>query len=266
MKSVLGAIWVVGAVALGGCVAQQPSEQESTEGVVGLGEACDNTGDCGGPLQCLSTRAGRVCVEICQSAAECSEAGAACAPIPGQTVGFCDAFGAPQDTPPMDNPPDGPMASYPSGPYGTAVGDVVEDQSVLDSDGSPLSLGDIHSNPANKVLIVYNTVSYCQSCAAKTAELTELDDAFGARGLVPMVALFENLDYQPAAPADAAQYKQRLSLDFTVTADAPGTFHKYFDELVHPMVLIIDVETMTVIYKDVSWLRGPIDEVLSAYF
>lgn len=261
-----------------GCVAQPETTSPQASGSLDIGQACSTSGDCSVDLRCMSIDVGRVCVQPCQATAECSQAGATCTPVPGLDVGWCDGFETPpQDNPPVDEPPvdeppvdeppvdepPGPRATYPSGPYGTAIGDTIEDLPMIDSDGSPLSLGDFYADEANKVLIIYNTVAYCQSCAAKTAELTALNNEYGSRGLMPVVPLYENTQYLPAEADDAAQYKTRLGLQFPVTADGPGVFHRYFSELAYPMVMIIDVETMTILYKETSWQRAQVDSVIS---
>ncbi len=111
----------------------------------------------------------------------------------------------------------------------------------------------------------FGTVSYCRGCAAKTAQLTELLEQYGDRGFLPVVALYENNEYQPPQGEDARRYKRSLELDFPVVADYEDSFQIYFAERAHPMVLILDAEDMTILYKQVHWRRDEVDAVLAEH-
>ena len=266
----LAAATLIGLVCiLAACVAEP---ETSTKGVEGLdmGQTCAASTDCSAELLCMSTRVGRICVQPCQDASECAEQDALCTPVPGVELGWCDAFENSVDEPPVDEPPvdevpEDTRATYPEGPFGVSIGDVIENHAMVDSDGSPISLGDLRTDAAVKILLVFNTVAYCQGCAAKTAELTELQNELGSQGLLPIVALYENTDYLPAEADDALQYKRRLDLEFPVTADGEAVFQRYFFERAHPMILILDAEDMTILYKEISWQRSEVDAVLAQH-
>jgi len=236
--------------------------------------------DCHGDLLCTSTPAGRVCVQACQEASECDVAEARCTPVAGVDIGWCDTSERPLDEMPVDEPPveeppveeppveEPPVevpevrGDYPEGPFGKAVGDVIMNHEMVDLEGDPITLGDLRTDASVKLLLIFNTVTYCRGCAAKTAELTALFEELGEAGLLPVVALYENNDYQPAQGVDAERYKRSLDLEFPVLADSEAVFQIYFAERAHPMVLILDAENMTILYKMVHWRREEVDAVI----
>ena len=96
----------------------------------------------------------------------------------------------------------------------------------------------------------------------KTADLTALQNEFGSRGLVPVVALFENNDRGAASARHALRYKEANTLDFPVLADGEAVFLSYFAERAHPMILILDAESMAIIYKEASWQRAEVEALV----
>ncbi len=258
-----------------------------------IGENCMISGDCDGGLACISIPAGRVCVQTCGDVSECGQADARCTPVSGAGVGWCDTSPPPQppvddppvDDPPVDDPPVGDPAvddppvgdpavddppveepevrgDYPEGPFGKRVGDVIQNHDMLDQQGDPVTLGDLRGDPSVKLMLIFSTVTYCGGCRAKTAELTELFEELGGAGLLPIVALYENHEYLPAEGVDARQYKRSLDLDFPVVADNEAAFHIYFSERAHPMILILDAEDMTILYKQVHSRREEVESVI----
>ena len=248
--------------------------------VAELGQACMASTDCIDELLCMTIPAGRVCVQSCRDASECTQANSQCSFVTGVDVGWCDTAAdaendptgndptgndptendPPDDEPPVDDPD--VRASYPEGPFGIMVGDVMENHSMVDSDGAPITLGDLRSDASVKILLIFNGVTYCRGCMAKTAELTELYNELGDQGLLPVVALYENNDYAPAVDTDALRYKEMLELAFPVVADGDAVFHPYFSERAHPLILIVDAEDMTILYKRVHWRRDDVEAVI----
>ena len=263
--------------------------------VAELGQACTASTDCVGGLLCMTTPGGRVCVESCQAASECSQVGALCTPVPGVDVGWCDTAQGnlgetpvdetPMDEMPMDEMPidempidetpidEMPMeeppvedpnvrSSYPEGPFGTMVGEVMENHSMVDPDGQPMTLSDLRADASVKIILIFSTVTYCRGCQAKTAELTALQNELGEQGLLPVVTLYENNDYAPASAPDALRYKNMLNLTFPVIADGADVFQRYFAERGHPMILVLNAEDMTILYKRVHWRRDDVEAVI----
>jgi len=274
IRKIAGLSWLVLLVACG--AESDDGDIVQVEAGAKLGELCMLSNDCGGGLACMSIPAGRVCVETCQDASECQEADARCTPVTGVDVGWCDTSPAPPpDAPPVDDPPvddppvdDPPLeepevrGAYPEGPFGKAVGDVIQNHEMLDLDGNTVTLGDLRADASVKLLLIFSTVTYCGGCRAKTAELTELFEEWGSQGLLPVVALYENHEYQPAQGPDARQYKRSLELDFPVVADHESAFHIYFPERAHPMVLILDAEDMSILYKQIHWRRDGVEATI----
>ena len=263
------------------CGSTEESDNGSVVVIPGstLGQAGTAAADCSSELSCMSTPAGRVCVQTCQDASECEQTDARCTPITSvENLGWCDTSEPPEDETPVDEPPvDEPpveeppveesdiRAAYPEGPFGIMVGEVMENHTLLDWQGDPITMGDIRADEAVSTLIIFNTVTYCRGCALKTAQLTEIHNELGGQGVLPVVALYENNDRGTPSGRDAYRYQESLELDFLVTSDHEAVFQQYFAERAHPMIIVLDAETMTILYKKASWNRAEVDAILSEH-
>ncbi len=134
--------------------------------------------------------------------------------------------------------------------YGTNVGQVIAPLEFLGGDGEPMGLGEVFSKPENKVLLLTTSAGWCTACIEEQPKLQALHEEFSDRGLVTMVVLFEKQDYSPADARLAASWKERYALDFHVVADPDFIMRPYYpngDPSVTPILLMVDVDTMTIL-------------------
>lgn len=256
---------------LAGC-----SDAEQTTGATaGLGEACASAAGCEAELSCLAQSAGNVCVATCQTDDDC--VAGTCDPLRGLSHGWCNVDGVREPEPEPDNngkepepdnngqepePEPGPRAIYPDGPYGTGIGDVMAAEQLETRDGEAFRLADVYADEDNKLLLIFSTAQWCGRCVADLPDLERFHAAYSDQGLYTMVSIFENLNYEPAIGANAGRYQDRHSVSFTTVADPSGTLHKYFDRVALPMVLVVDIETMTVISSDVGWYPSQVEATI----
>lgn len=136
--------------------------------------------------------------------------------------------------------------SYPPGPYGLGEGAIIANLAFTEADGTPLDLGAVHAPCAQKLLLVTTSAGWCTACREEQPKLQALYQDFEARGLVVMVAYFENDDYDPAELSGVVRWKQRYGLSFPVVLDEAFQFGDYYDRALTPMTMLVDLETMEI--------------------
>lgn len=138
-------------------------------------------------------------------------------------------------------------ASYPAGPYGTQVGDVVENLSFVHEDESPLELEAFYGG-AQRALVLFGTAAWCAVCIDEAEQLT-VTLAAQSDKVIPLGVLYEDtLGGQPTA-AVALGYNNAVDA-FEFVADPSQRFSDFFDPAgALPRLLLIDTATMTLVYK-----------------
>lgn len=153
-------------------------------------------------------------------------------------------------------------AAYPSGPYGVAVGDVLQDatffgyQNAEASESGQLetfSLSDFYDPDGEKgIRAIYISVSasWCPPCQAEAKALPEMIESLEKDGLA--VAFFQDL-YEgsvvgsPATQRDLDRWLKRYKLPFPVVLDPKAKMSAYFDRNSIPYSLVVDPRTMKIL-------------------
>ena len=147
-----------------------------------------------------------------------------------------------------------PRSAYPEGPFATAVGDIVENLSFLDTEGEVITLSDFRANREQKLLFLVNTTEWCGACAQHTPEMNRIHDDYAERGLTTVLSIFEDNRREDATAASAARYQVRHELRFTTVADPGRVIYPYFENIALPMIMIVDLETMELIFSTIGWV------------
>jgi hypothetical protein len=153
--------------------------------------------------------------------------------------------------------------SYPAGPYGTEVGDVVENLTFVDGDDNPVDLEMFYAGP-QRVLFLFGTGAWCGVCIDEAQALTPTL-ASQSDKVVPLGVLYEDALAEPPTAAVAKGYNNAVDA-FEFVADPSQRFNDFFDPAgALPRVLLIDTATMTLVYKaqglDEQALQAAIDAV-----
>ena len=172
----------------------------------------------------------------------------------------------------LQNPGDGSLApgcvtaGYPSGPYGTDPGSVVENMcfSGWTTPGtSPhseaalenLSLGAFHDETGkNYELLLVNTAAlWCAACKNEHKTLGEHYAELAPRGLGLVSALFQDNAGGPATVDDLKLWVETFDVQFPMLLDSPDyQLGIYASADTAPLNLLIDARTMTIIQKFVG--------------
>ena len=161
-------------------------------------------------------------------------------------------------------PSDTDRTRYPG--FGTEPGEVIAPLVFQNGDGSDYGLQNIFTDPTRKVLLMTTSAGWCTACIEEQPKLQSLHNEFGEQGLAIMVVLFEKEDYTPADARMARIWKSRYNLDFSVVADPEFTMQPYYpnnDASATPVILIIDVDTMTILDTMVGFQEASVRALIT---
>ncbi len=161
---------------------------------------------------------------------------------------------------------DGPLRTdYPTENIGRSTGETLENLSFVTPEGESFELRSLYEQPGNKLLMIVTASGWCSACIEEQPKLQALHDAFACRGLGVMVAVFEDQNFAPAVPQDAANWQRRFELTFPVVADEPFVLGNYYDADLTPMVMLVDAETMEIISVETGYNEANVRAVINAY-
>ncbi len=153
---------------------------------------------------------------------------------------------------------------YPSGPYGTAVGGIMKSESFTTPDEGMLSVNDLHADAGKKLLFVTTAAGWCTACIEEQPTLKALHAEWASKGLTILVTVFEDSQYNKASAANAAEWKQRYGLPFDVVADPENLLGAYYDTSLAPMNMMVDLETMEILFLEIGWKEELVRAVIGA--
>jgi hypothetical protein len=163
----------------------------------------------------------------------------------------------------------GSAVGYPPGPYGTGVGDVVQDlcwEAWKDpkADGydpsklKPLCLSDFHAEREARLLLVNSSAIWCVACRAEYGGSEgangrpSLADHLAERrndGFRVLGTMFQDAASEPATGADAAQWARTYSIDFPFAVDDDHHLGLFTTSSIAPFNLLLDTRTMKVVLE-----------------
>jgi hypothetical protein len=160
-------------------------------------------------------------------------------------------------------------AEYPEGPYGTGVGDVVQNL-CFDAWKDPkadgydparfqkLCLSDFHADPAARILHVNSSAIWCVACRSEYGGSSGSDgrpslaDHLAERqgdGYRLLGTMFQNAASEPASGADAALWARTYSIEFPFALDDAHQLGLFTSSSIAPFNLLVDTKTMKVVLE-----------------
>jgi thiol-disulfide isomerase/thioredoxin len=138
--------------------------------------------------------------------------------------------------------------TYPEGPYGSAEGSVVKNHEMINSDGEPYSLmANIFADESATLLLVSTGAEWCSACIEEQPVLDAFYNEYKENGLRIVEVLFEDINFEPADVEIALNWKEANEVSYDVVADPDFSFDIYQDRSLTPLVMLIEVNTMTII-------------------
>lgn len=158
---------------------------------------------------------------------------------------------------------DEPRVVYPLGPYGFEAGSVIQDLSFVTPVGAPLSFADIFADSHNRLLLLTTAAGWCSSCIEEQPALQELNETYRDQGLFVMVSLFEKQNFDTADAEYAKTWQETHELTFSVVADPDFILKEYYNEDLTPMVMMVNLNTMTIINLSTGWDRNQVESIIN---
>ncbi len=152
---------------------------------------------------------------------------------------------------------------YPPGPYGTAVGAVIENFAFMGwrdpvavgydlNQVKPVRLSEFYDpTGATKLLWINASAVWCTVCRREMEDIKTngIRASLGAKGLVMIETLFEDNDSNPARLSDLKAWGSAPSqaIDFALLLDPGFKLGAFFTADATPLNLLVDARTMRVI-------------------
>ena len=177
-------------------------------------------------------------------------------------------------------------AGYPAGPYGSRVGDVVDNlcfsgwkdpKAMAYAPGrlAPICLGDFHTDASARLLLVESCAIWCAACRSEYGgngttqpSLAQRLEERKSRGFRVMGTIFQDAESKPATPSDAATWASTYSLEFPFAVDQDHELGLFTSSVVAPFNLLIDTRTMKIVLElqgdEPSVLFSAADDFLSS--
>lgn len=169
------------------------------------------------------------------------------------------------------------VANYPEGPYGTSVGDIIQDKALYgyknaDSEWDVVRLSDFYDPEGKNHTVMHINVSarWCTVCQAEArAESPKCTDdpavgGLAKRGLVCYSAIFEGTGSskkppKPATKEDVDAWRDQFELSQAVVQDETMKWGEFFDKSATPLNMVVDLKTMQIVYVTVGYDPASID-------
>lgn len=137
-------------------------------------------------------------------------------------------------------------ATYPAGPYAKGIDDTIKNLSFVGSDGTPVDFESLRADCKYKLAIVTTSAGWCTACREEQPKIQKFFDDYASHGVLVVVTLFEDDNYDPADADLAAGWKSRYDLTFPVLADPEFGLGAYYDRDQTPMIMVLDLEHMQI--------------------
>lgn len=169
---------------------------------------------------------------------------------------------------------------YPAGPYGFAVGAIMENYAFLGW-REPAAIGyDVTKletvrlseffapDGQTKLLWINSSAVWCGVCRAEMKDIKDrgINASLGAKGLVMIETLFEDNDTNPATPADLKLWGSLPdhSIDYPLLLDPGFKLGAFFSSDATPLNMLVDPKTMRVIQVTMGYSSDYWQEVEQA--
>ncbi len=214
------------------------------------GRDCGPDG-CGGycglcpELHACDEQAARCLPVTCQP--ECGDLECGPDPICGASCGHCP--------PGRRCGPEGRcLGTYPPPPYGTGVGDIIDDLAFTDAAGETVRLSDFYRTA--KAIVLVSTSAWCHFGRVEARELNPFWERYAPEELVLLYTLYQDENRNspgPPTPALAERFEAQLGLDYPILLDEDFLMEPYFARRATPLNMVIDPRTMRIRYREVGY-------------
>ena len=168
-------------------------------------------------------------------------------------------------------------ATYPAGPYGTAVGATIDDLTLAGSqhytDGTPvdpspktIKLDGYRADPSVKVLAILVAAEWCVPCQSEQAEVVPAYNNYktNKQGVAILEAITQKQDTSPADQGTIDTWAKHFKIPFDLTADTSGALAPYSNPQLFPSQLVITTCDMKIQWTHNGYDPGTLENAIDA--
>jgi len=171
----------------------------------------------------------------------------------------------------------GLVPTYPGAPYGLSLGSTIADlrflgwKDPLKANYDPAAfesvrLSDFHDPDGArgiKLILLNASAVWCGVCRAEfqTIERNDVYALYKEQGVEFVVALFEDVNGDPAKPTDLLNWGSEFTVEFPMLLDPGFRLASYFTADATPLNMVIDARTMKIVSKLAGDTAGLWDEL-----
>ena len=158
-------------------------------------------------------------------------------------------------------------SSYPGGPYASdenVEGKTLPDLTFTTPDGGTTSFSDLRSAGDKTLMLISTTAGWCTACIEEQPKLEGFYQKYGCDGLEVLVAIFEDLNFNPAQAANAKEWQTQYGLSFPVVADTDNALSDFYDTGAAPLNMLVDLCTMEVLYSGVGFDESAVTAIIES--
>lgn len=154
--------------------------------------------------------------------------------------------------------------AYPSAPFGIETGDRVANHTFTLPSGGEFTLDANVFKPGAKALLLVTAAEWCTACRDEAPKLQAIYDDYHEQGLEVVTAVFEDAESAPANASHAQTWIDLYDLAHVVVADPQFVMQQYYDPNNTPLIMVVDVDDMSIQYKAVGLAETNVRAVIDA--
>ena len=166
-----------------------------------------------------------------------------------------------------DGAADGPRDAYPTANQGTDVEQSIADLTFTTVDDGEFKLSEIFFEESNKVLMLVTSAEWCTACYEHQTDMDELYTKYRNQGFTMLEAVLQQNDGTPATATTAKKWARDTGVTFPVVADPTPVLEPYFqggDIMAMPLVILIEVQTMKILYKAGAYQESELTAIIES--
>jgi len=159
---------------------------------------------------------------------------------------------------------------YPSGPYGTAKGDIIQNHRFYEV-GSDSWVDMKGFYKSGKLLLLNSSSGTCPSCKEEAQELVKIYEKYHTDCLEVLYTMFTDDNGLPPSIEWLKSYAAGMGISYPIAIDYTdpdtGTFQLslYYAAEYVPMNMIIDTGTMKILHKQTGFSSGTLEGLIFQY-
>lgn len=170
---------------------------------------------------------------------------------------------------------DGGGGDYPSGPFGTDTGSVVQDANFsgwmnpsavgFQGDFETVSFADFYDpdgSKGNEIILINTAAVWCSACKDEHQDLPEFYEKNAERGFVVVSLLFQDARGEPADRSDLELWTEVNETNFPMALDPDFKMGAYASAETAPLNLIVDARNMVILEKFIGNQAAVIESLI----